>query len=120
MAKNYVFHGQTIPVTLSGDVSSGDGIVVGTLLGVALNSGGDGDTIQVAIEGVWDLPALETADIAVGAKFYWGVTAGEAISTGQANGDLDGGAIAIEASGTSSTTVRAKLCPGTGLVVSGL
>ena len=120
MAKNYVFHGQTIPVTLSGTVASGDGIVVGTLLGVALNSGGSGDTIQVAIEGVWDLPALEAANIAVGAKFFWDVSEGEAISTGQANGDLDGGAIAIATSGTSSTTVRAKLCPGTGTVVSGI
>ena len=120
MAKNYVFDGATIPVTLSGDVSSGDGIVVGTLLGVALNSGGDGDTIQVAIEGVWDLPALEAANIAVGAKFYWDVSEGKAISTNQANDDLDGGAIAIAASGASSTTVRAKLCPGTGLVVSDL
>lgn len=114
MAKNYVSEGSTIPVTLSGDVASGDGIVVGTLLGVALESGGSGDVVSVAIEGVWDLPALEAADIAVGAKFYWDVSAGEAISALPASGDLDGGAIAIEASGATSTTVRVKLCPGTG------
>lgn len=120
MAKNYVAPGETIPVTLTGTVTSGSGILVGSLLGVALNDGGSGDTIQVAIEGVFDLPALEAAEFAAGDAIIWDVSDGEAISTGQSNDDLDGGAVAIAASGDDSEVVRVKLCPGTGTVVAGV
>lgn len=85
MADNYQYEGEVIPVTESalthpyhadGFVDSGDAVAVGSLIGVALKSAAAAtDSIPVAVEGVWDLPATAvtgSADsaIAVGDLLY--------------------------------------------------
>lgn len=85
MATNFVYDGDVVPVlesllthpTHSPDyVESGDPVLVGSLTGVALTSAAAAtDTVSIAVEGVWDLPAVATtasADsaIAVGDKLY--------------------------------------------------
>ena len=82
---NLVYEGEVIPVVESalthpthgdGLVDSGDLVAVGQLTGVAINSASaNTTTIEVAVEGVWDLPATgatATADsaIAVGDLLY--------------------------------------------------
>lgn len=67
MADNYLYEGEVIPVVESalthpyhadGLVDSGDLVAVGNLTGVAINSASaNTTTINVAVEGVWDLPA---------------------------------------------------------------
>lgn len=86
MADNAVYEGERIPITESGlthpyhadgFVDSGDPVVVGTLVGVALTSAAaDTDSIEVATEGVWDLPVTGTtatvdSAVAVGDKLYF-------------------------------------------------
>lgn len=96
MADNLVYEGEVIPVvesalthpTRSPDlVASGDAVLVGTLTGVALNSAdANTSTVQVAVEGVWALPAAAvnaTADsaIAVGDKLYYSTAETKATGT---------------------------------------
>lgn len=70
MAQNLIQDGDVMPVVLSGTVTSGSAIVVGDTVGVALNSGVSGETIQVAICGVYELPKASGA-ISQGAVLYW-------------------------------------------------
>lgn len=85
MADNLIYEGEVIPVVESalthpthgdGLVDSGDLVASGQLTGVALNSASaNTTTIEVAVEGVWSLPATgatATADsaIAVGDLLY--------------------------------------------------
>lgn len=119
MAKNYIKPGEHIPFTAAANVSSGQGVVIGALLGVALTSVATGEQGEAAIEGVWELPCASAADITAGAPLTWDTSAGEFILTGAATGDLVGAAIAVAVAGTGVTTVQAKLVPGAGVIEAG-
>lgn len=114
MADNLVYEGEVIPVvesalthpTRSPDlVASGDAVLVGTLTGVAINSASaDTATIEVAVEGVWALPAAAvnaTADsaIAVGDKLYYSTAETKATGTlsSDATAPSDGDEVTIGA-----------------------
>lgn len=112
MAKNYVQPGERITFTAAGAVTSGQGVVIGALLGVSLNTLATGEQGEAAIEEVWELPCASAAAITAGAKLIWDVSAGEFILSGAAAGDLVGCAVAIAAAGSGVTTVLAKLTPG--------
>lgn len=114
MARNYVNPGEHITFTAGADVASGAGVVIGVMLGVALGAVANGETGTAAIEGAWDLPKLGTAVITEGAALIWDVSAGQFIVASAATGDLANCAVALEAAGNGTTTVRAKLTPGTG------
>jgi predicted RecA/RadA family phage recombinase len=108
MATNYQYEGETIPIVESAlthathdpDLAqAGDAVLVGSLVGVALNSAAaNTDSIQVAVEGVWALPAAAVTDtvdsaIAVGDKLYFSTAetkaTGTLTSTGTAPSDGD-------------------------------
>lgn len=113
MAKNFHSPGEHITYTAAAAIASGQAVVIGALLGVSLTAVANGGSGEAAIEGVWELRKLSTAVLAAGAKLTWDVSAGE-FSTGlPAAGDLIGAAIAIAAAGNGTTTVLAKLTPGT-------
>lgn len=116
MAKNYIQPGNVIDVVAGANISSGDAVVVGILLAVALTDIASGETGSAQIEGVFELPKLSTADITAGAKLTWDVSAGEFIIAAAATGDLDGCAVAIGAAGNGTNTVLAKLLPGNATV----
>lgn len=112
MAKNYIQPGKVIDHTAAAAISSGDAVVIGVLLGVALADIAQDATGSVQIEGVFEMPKLSTAVITAGASLTWDVSAGEFIIASAAIGDLEGAAVAIEAAGNGATTVLAKLLPG--------
>ncbi len=72
-ATNYVQEGETLTLLAPYDVSAGAGMKVGALFGVALGDGdfSDGDAVETAMEGVWDILAITADTYAVGAKVYW-------------------------------------------------
>lgn len=109
--KNFVQHGDRIRHTLTAAVTSGDPVVVGTgLLGVALEDGAIGETIDCAIEGVFELPKLNTAVIAAGEQCLYDSSAGN-LNDDQAvpaAGDFLCG-YAWEAAGNGTTIVRVKI-----------
>lgn len=116
MAKKYIQPGNVIDHTAGSAISSGDAIVIGVLLGVALADIANGDTGSVQIEGVFEMPKLSTAVIAAGDKLIWDVSAEQFIVASAATGDLDGCAVAVAAAGNGTTTVLAKLLPGNATV----
>lgn len=116
MAKNYVQPAEVIDFTAAANVSSGSGVAVGVLLGVALGDVATGDTGRAAIEGGFELPKLSTAVITRGASLIWDISEGRFIITSAAAGDLVGCAVAIEPAGNGDATVVAKLIPGNATV----
>ncbi|WP_369064219.1 DUF2190 family protein [Enterobacter sp. MALB-1] len=72
MAKNYAQDGKTIPLVNSGatDVHSGDPVVVGKLIAVAITDIPAGDTGDGFTEGVFILPKVSEDAVTAGAQVY--------------------------------------------------
>lgn len=108
--KNYVQSGDVITVvTPSGGVSSGQGVLIGALFGVAATTQAEGNDIEIATRGVFDLAKMNGAEFTPGAEVYWDAatkTAAADIST--AGGDARIG-VALEVAGPSVATVRCRL-----------
>jgi predicted RecA/RadA family phage recombinase len=105
--KNYIQEGRMITVAApAGGVASGDGVVIGALFGVASTTAAAGETVSIVTTGVFDLPKLASAVIAVGDKVSWDDTAKQVNLPG--TGRYPIGA-AIEAAGNGATIVRVRL-----------
>ncbi|KAF1697984.1 hypothetical protein CSC62_07510 [Pseudoxanthomonas jiangsuensis] len=117
--KNQYQDGRVVDHVLAADCASGDVIVKGALVGVALTGGKTGDTIALAIEGVFALPKLSTAVVTDGmAALIWDVSASRVIIASAATGDVTGFGAAIGAFGNGTTEMLVKLTPGRGTVTS--
>ena len=104
--KNKILSGNTITITAGATITSGQGVLVGTVLGVAVESVASGDPVAVQLEGVFTLPILGTDAPAVGAKLYW--DAGNSRLTTTVGSNTEAG-IAFAAKASGPTTVRIKL-----------
>lgn len=113
--KNAHQDGRVLDVTLAADVASGGVVAAGRLIGVAVTSGVATDTIAVHVEGVFNLPKLSTAVIAVGDPVTWDVSASQVIVASAATGDVENFGYAVEAAGNGTTDVLVRLTPGTGV-----
>lgn len=77
MAGNLIEKGDVIDVIVTGTITSGTAMLIGTKLGVALGSGVNGDHVRFALVGVWKLPKATGASRAQlqGTVSYWDDTA---------------------------------------------
>jgi predicted RecA/RadA family phage recombinase len=119
MATNFVQDGNVIDYTNAGTaIDSGDVVVIGQLIAVALTDIANGATGSVAIGGVFTLPKVSAAVIAAGESLVWDVSAAgfdDNLAT-PATGDVSGAAaVAIYGAGNGETSVRVRLTgtPGT-------
>ncbi len=119
MAKNYVKTGERRTFTAAANVASGQAVVLGADLGVALTAVAQGAQGEAALEDVWELPCLAGADIAANDRLIWDISAGQFIKASPASGDLLNCATADAPAGTGVTTVRARLTPGAGTIQGG-
>lgn len=83
--KNYIQDGKTISFTPTAAVASGEAVLLGMLLVVAIgaiaaNTPGEGLT-----HGVFELPKKSTDVVAQGVDLYWDDTAGELTTTATDN-----------------------------------
>ena len=118
MATNYVQKGDVIAFTAGAAHSSGDVVVIGALIGVALSDVANGAEGQAQISGVFELPKATAAVIGAGESLTWDSSAGnfDDNAATPATGDVTGAAaVAIEAAGNGATTVKVRLTgvPGT-------
>jgi predicted RecA/RadA family phage recombinase len=105
--KNHIQEGRMITVAApAGGVNSGDGVVVGVLFGVASKTAAAGETVTIAIIGVFDLPKLASAVIAAGDPVAWDDTAKQVNVPGTGRYPIG---TAIEAAGNGATIVRVRL-----------
>lgn len=106
MAKNYAQDGKTIPLVNSGatDVHSGDPVVVGKLIAVAITDIPAGDTGDGLTEGVFLLPKVSADAVTAGAQVYikdGNITIEET--------DAVAAGIAWEDAGANTTVVEVKI-----------
>lgn len=109
MAKNYVQEGKRVVYTVPADttIASGDVVVIGSLVGVALTGGTTGADIDVALEGVWNLPKAAGTVIAQGDELFWSASTTKVTKTAT---DTPLG-VAFAAAGNGPVVVDVKLVP---------
>ena len=118
MTDKFVARGDVVNFIAAGTILSGAVVVMQNTLGVALKGGVSGETIPVAIEGVFELPKVPAATFIVGEKLIFDISA--AAGAGEfddnaatpAAGDLTGAAIAMRVGLNAETTCLVKLTPG--------
>ncbi len=105
--KTFIQNGDVITVTApAGGVASGDGVIVGSLFGIAAFTAAEGEAVEIATRGVYILPKEPTAVIAVGAQVAWDATAKQIDLPGTG---LYSVGIATESAGGGITAVRVRL-----------
>lgn len=106
--KNYKYPGDMFPVTASGAaIASGEGVLSGSLFGVATGDIADGDTGQIKTTGVFELPKTASQAWTVGAKIYW--TPGGVATTTATGNTLIGVAYAAVGSTAGETLGLVRL-----------
>lgn len=78
--KNYIQPGETLTLTAPYDVESGDGLLVGSLFGVAKGKALNGAEVEAALCGVYSLKKDVSVPVQ-GGKAYWDNTAKKVTST---------------------------------------
>ncbi len=118
MTTTAVQRGDVIDYTAGSAISSGDVVVIGNIIGVALTDIANGSTGSVATRGVFTVPKVSAAVIAQGESLVWDVSAGafDDNAASPATGDISGAAAcAWEAAGNGVTSFDVYLTgvPGT-------
>ena len=106
--KNYVQPGNTVTLTAPYAVASGDGLLVGSIFGVAAGTAALGEAVEAALTGVYDLKKVASQAWAAGDKVYWDNTAKEVTKTTTSN-TLIGVATEAVAGGAGDTIGRVRL-----------
>jgi len=83
--KNFVSEGKTLELAHTSAVTSGEPILIGTVLGVALQAYDADQEGVFVMEGVFTLPAVSASVIAVGGACYWDDTAKKITATVSTN-----------------------------------
>lgn len=108
--KNFLAHGHSLTVTntTGGAIASGQGVLLGTMFGIAAGPIATGEDGVLNLEGVYQLPKIGSQAWTVGARVYW--DAANARCTNVATGNtLIGVATAPVAGGAGDTTGRVRL-----------
>jgi len=108
--KNYVQPGKNISIAAAPyAVASGAGCQVGAaLFGVAAGAADNGKPVDLVTEGVFDITAKTTDELAIGAIAYWDNSNKEI--TGTASTHLRVG-VAVAAKANPAATARVRLTP---------
>ena len=106
--RNYIQPGDSLAVAVpyAAGVSSGDGVLVGALFGVAAVDGAQNAVIECQTKGVFDLAKEPALAITAGARVFWDNT-NRRITT-SATGNFAVG-IATQAALAADATVRVVL-----------
>jgi predicted RecA/RadA family phage recombinase len=106
--KNYVQPGNTITLTAPYAVSSGDGLLVGSIFGIASGDAALSEPVETTLVGVFDLTKVGSQAWTVGAKVYWDDTNKRTTSVATSN-TLIGVATEAVAGGAGDTIGRVRL-----------
>ena len=98
--------GKRIDIVQSGDIDSGDIVVIGELIGVQTNQIKKDEKGSVAVVGVFNVQKKAADTFTAGQKVYWDNTLKQATSTASGN-TLMG--ITVAQAGSSHSTVRVKI-----------
>ena len=105
MATNLLSQGDNLTLPAPYDVSSGGGVLIGAIFGIASCDAASGDDVVIATRGVYSMPKTSAQAWTVGAKIYWDDTAKVATSVSTSN-TLIGVAMAVAANPSAAGQVR--------------
>lgn len=106
--KTYIQPGHTITLAAPAAVTSGSGLLVGAIFGIAAHDAASGEPVETLTVGVVDITKVGTQAWAVGDKIYWDNTNKRATKTATDN-TLIGVALGAVGSGADETTGRVRL-----------
>lgn len=106
MAKNFIQNGDTIDFIAAQAIKSGEVVVLGSLIAIAVTDIENQATGTGIVNGVWRVKAKQSDNITQGAVLYWDVAQKEATTTKGSNAVLGK---AWNNSGTSSVEVDVKI-----------
>jgi predicted RecA/RadA family phage recombinase len=98
--KNFVQPGDVLTIAAPRALNAGDFVLVGKIAGVATTDAANGADVEVATEGVFELPV---AGLTAGAPVYWNATANALTATATGNTRVG---VAVAASNGSTTRVK--------------
>ncbi len=104
--KNYIASGKMLTIAAAAALVSGQGVLTGGLLGVAVTDAASGDEVALQTEGVFEMDKLTTDVMAVGDLLYW--DDGNSRWTKTTTGNYQVGTC-VEAAGNGATKVKVKL-----------
>lgn len=103
--RNHVQPGRTLTLPAPYDVKSSEGVIVGSIFGVANGDAAAGEDVDLDVEGVFDLPKVSALAIAPGDKVYW-IAADKAVSKTASGNMLIGVATTTAANPSATVNVR--------------
>lgn len=101
--RNFIQDGDVLTVAAPYDVASGAGMQVGSFFGVASAAALSGATVEMSLEGVYELTALGTDTGSVGTIVYWDNTNKRITTTVGSN--LKVGALTVAKTNGQTTAV---------------
>ena len=103
--RNFVQPGNTITLTAPYAVASGDGLLVGSIFGIAAGVAALGEPVETALVGIFDITKVGSQAWTVGARVYWDDT-NKRCTTVATDNTLIGVAVAAAANPSSTGRVR--------------
>lgn len=105
--KTYIQSSHTLTVTApAGGVVSGQGVLIGTLFGIAQYDAVEGAEVEILTEGVVEVPKTSALQIDVGDRLFWDATNKVVNNTATAQVCVG---VAVSAAANPSGTVRMRL-----------
>lgn len=106
MTTKFVQPGEVIDYTAGANIASGQVVLMGARIGVAIKSIANGETGPMQVTGVFNIAKLSSDNMAQGALLYWDNTNSRLTTTASGN-TLAG--FAAAAAGASTTSVNIKI-----------
>lgn len=106
--KNFIQRGDTITVPSPADVSSGELVIIGSLIGVAAGDAATGDDLDIVTRGVFELPKVAASEFAVGDDVFYD-DATDLLTPDDAAGENTRIGVAVTAAPNPSATVAVRL-----------
>ena len=104
MATNYIQPGRSITVaTPTGGVLSGQGVLIGTLFGIAQYDAVEGAEVEILTQGVVEIGKTSALAISVGDRLFWDDTNKRVNKTTTAQQQVG---VAVAAAANPSATVK--------------
>lgn len=105
MTTKFVQPGEVIDYTAGANIASGQVVLMGARIGVALKAIANGETGPMQVTGVFNIAKLPTDNMAQGALLYWDNTNSRLTTTASGN-TLAGFAAAAAAATTTSVNIK--------------
>lgn len=103
---NFIQNGDAVTVAAPAAVTSGDGVKVGMLFGVAQTDADSGADVAIVTRGVFTLPKTSAQAWSVGDAIYWNNTSGVCTTAATAGNIFIGVAAAAAANPSATGVVR--------------